>query len=89
MCPLPPVWKAGVVCSLEITTGAVAMVAAGAGKLGDMLLFGFAAFGGLSSVAQSASVLSETDLSVPAYLLAKLRQAVFAMGIYQLVVSIF
>lgn len=89
MCPLPPIWKAGVVCGLEITTGAVAMVAVGAGRLCNMLLIGFAAFGGLSSVAQSASVLSETDLSMTGYLLAKLRQAVFAMGIYQFVVSIF
>lgn len=88
MCPLPYVCKAVVVCALEITTGAVAMVATVSGKMGYILLIGFAAFGGLSSVAQSASVLSETDLSMVKYLLAKIRQALIAMGICWLMVSI-
>lgn len=89
MWSMPEIWKASLVSILEITSGAISVVGAAPGSMGMILLAGFSAFGGFSSVAQTASVLSETDLSMFQYLLAKLRQGLFAMGICWLVVSIF
>ncbi|MCH5268495.1 MAG: hypothetical protein J1E62_09140 [Lachnospiraceae bacterium] len=88
MWTMPEIWKGSLVSILEITTGAISVVGAAPGRLGYVLLAGFSAFGGLSSVAQTASVLSETDLSVVQYLIAKIRQGLFAMGICWLMVSI-
>ena len=63
MCPFAPEYKAGIVSALEITTGAVLLSSTIPGISGQVLLAAFCAFGGLSSVAQTASVISETDLS--------------------------
>lgn len=64
---------------MEITTGgAVLAKAAVSENIRNGILAGLCAFGGLSSVAQTASVLEETDLSVGRYFLAKLIQALFA-----------
>lgn len=64
---------------LEITTGgAVISKLAMEEWLRNALLAGLCAFGGLSSVAQTASVLTGTDLQMKAYMGAKLRQAVIA-----------
>lgn len=64
---------------LEITTGGalIARLSMPAWLQGGIFL-ALCAFGGLSSVAQTASVLSDTDLSVSDYILAKIRQAVLA-----------
>ena len=65
---------------LEITTGgAVISKLAVADWLRNALLAGLCAFGGLSSAAQTASVLTGTDLKTSAYLGSKLRQAVIAV----------
>lgn len=66
---------------LEITTGGAVLSEADISEgIRNSILAGLCAFGGLSSVAQTASVLGETDLSVGGYFLAKLLQAVFAMA---------
>ena len=64
---------------LEITTGgAVISKLAMEEWLRNALLAGLCAFGGLSSAAQTASVLAGTDLKMADYMGAKLRQAVIA-----------
>lgn len=64
---------------LEITTGGALFARLTMAEwLRGGIFLGLCAFGGLSSVAQSASVLSDTDLSVKRYVLAKCRQMVIA-----------
>lgn len=64
---------------LEITTGGAVISNLSMEEwMRNSILTGLCAFGGLSSVAQTASVLAGTDLSVGAYAGAKLRQAVIA-----------
>ena len=60
---------------LEITTGGALFARLHmADWMQGGIFLGLCAFGGLSSVAQTASVLSDTDLSVKKYVLAKIRQ---------------
>ena len=82
MCPFAPEYKAGIVSALEITTGAVLLSSTIPGISGQVLLAAFCAFGGLSSVAQTASVISETDLSTGKYVIAKIRQGIIAGILY-------
>lgn len=64
---------------LEITTGGAVISEMCTGeKAMKSILVALCAFGGLSSIAQTASVLAGTDLSTGKYLLAKIRQAVIA-----------
>ncbi len=84
MCPFAPEYKAGIVSALEITTGAVLLSSTIPGISGQVLLAAFCAFGGLSSVAQTASVISETDLSTGKYVIAKIRQGIIAGILYWL-----
>ena len=84
MCPFAPEYKAGIVSALEITTGAVLLSSTIPGISGQVLLVAFCAFGGLSSVAQTASVISETDLSTGKYVIAKIRQGIIAGILYWL-----
>jgi len=66
---------------LEITTGGAVLAKSAVPEITrNSILAGLCAFGGLSSVAQTASVLGETDLSAKRYFLAKLLQMVFATG---------
>ena len=68
---------------LEITTGGALFARLHlANWLQGGIFLGLCAFGGLSSVAQTASVLSDTNLSVKKYVLAKIRQMgiAFALG---------
>lgn len=75
---------------LEITTGADQIVHMAVPEEWRMiLLLGCSAFGGFSSVAQSASVLAGTELSIRKYICAKVRQAVIAAGYMALFVSLF
>jgi sporulation integral membrane protein YlbJ len=68
---------------LEITTGsAVLSQAKLAAWVRNSIIAGLCAYGGLSSVAQTASVLEQTDLSVGKYVLSKLFQAVCAAGLF-------
>lgn len=77
--PFPAMVKYIGIGILEITTGgAVLAESAVPGAVRNSILAGLCAFGGLSSVAQTASVLGETDLSVKRYFLAKLLQMIFA-----------
>ena len=71
---------------LEITTGASMMIAHAplAECIKDAALVSLCAFGGFSGAAQTASVISNTDLSVRRYLYVKFRQAVIA-GIFALI----
>lgn len=64
---------------LEITVGAKNITAAFQGRAAASCLMGFVAFGGLSSAAQTASVIQDAGLSMKSYLLAKVRQGIFAM----------
>ena len=84
MCPFAPEYKAGIVSALEITTGAVLLSSTIPGIFGQVLLVAFCAFGGLSSVAQTASVISETDLSTGKYVIAKIRLGIIAGILYWL-----
>lgn len=64
---------------LEITTGGALFARLTMEEwLRGGIFLALCAFGGCSSVAQTASVLSDTDLSVKKYILAKLRQMVIA-----------
>lgn len=64
---------------LEITTGGAVLSEMCVGEeFMKSILAGLCAFGGLSSIAQTASVLVGTDLSTGKYLLAKIRQAIIA-----------
>ena len=64
---------------LEITTGGALFARLTIEEwLRGGIFLGLCAFGGLSSVAQTASVLSDTDLSIKNYILAKIRQMVIA-----------
>lgn len=75
---------------LEITTGANLIAHIGFSEQWCMVfLIGCSAFGGLSSVVQSASVLSGTGLSVKKYIFAKMRQALIASGYMLLFISLF
>ena len=77
--PFPAMVKYIGIGILEITTGgAVLAESVLSGTVRNSILAGLCAFGGLSSVAQTASVLGETDLSVKRYFLAKLIQMIFA-----------
>ena len=48
-------------------------------KVKEIVAVGICAFGGLSSVAQTSSVLIGTNLSVRKYIIQKLRQCIIAM----------
>lgn len=64
---------------LEITVGAKDITAAFQGRAAVSCLMGFVTFGGLSSAAQTASVIRDAGLSMKSYLLAKVRQGIIAM----------
>ncbi len=82
--------KAAIAGILEITSGAEQIAGAPfSTELRLILLMGCSAFGGLSSVAQSASVLAGTDLSVRKYICAKLRQAFIAAGYTAILIALF
>lgn len=67
---------------LEITTGGAVISGMRLEKwIKDGILVSLCAFGGLSSVAQTASVMTGTDLKPGMYLVAKLRQALIAGGL--------
>lgn len=88
--PCSPEIKAVLAGILEITSGAEKIAAASFSAQSRMLLLmACSAFGGLSSVAQSASVLTGTGLSLSCYIFAKLRQALIAAGYMLLVISLF
>ncbi len=88
--PVPVTVRAVITGLLEITSGADQMVHMAIPEQWRMiLLLGCSAFGGCSSVAQSASVLAETGLSIRRYLFAKSRQAVFAAGYMAFLISLF
>ena len=60
---------------LEITTGGNMISGLGIDPVArNTIIVGLCAFGGFSSVAQTASVLSDTDLSIGTYLAAKISQ---------------
>lgn len=66
---------------LEITTGGdIISRLEIAPAIRNVILVCLCAFGGFSSVAQTASVLSNTDLSVGTYLISKIRQTAIAAG---------
>lgn len=74
----------------EITTGANAMKQCAMPVLmRNSILCGFCAFGGLSSVFQTASVVKDAGLSMFHYILVKVRQAVIAAIIYYILSSMF
>lgn len=82
--------KAVIAGILEITSGAERIAGASFSTEPRMLLLvACSAFGGLSSVAQSASVLTGTGLSLRRYIFAKLRQALIAVGYVALIISLF
>lgn len=88
--PLPVSVRAVITGLLEITSGADQMVHMAIPEQHRMiLLLGCSAFGGCSSVAQSASVLADTGLSIRKYICAKSRQAVLAAGYTMLLISLF
>lgn len=88
--PVPIPVRAVITGLLEITSGADQMVHMAVPESWRMvLLLGCSAFGGCSSVAQSASVLSETGLSIRKYIAAKCRQAILAAGYMALLISLF
>ncbi len=69
-------------CILEIATGAMML----SGLKIDIILkcvlmTAFCAFGGLSSVAQTASVISQAKLSVKRYIFVKIRQSFIAAAL--------
>jgi hypothetical protein len=80
----------------EVSTGV--MQIAGLNGLSGILLFntemktlitiGLCAFGGISSVAQTYSVISDTNLSIKDYMTAKIRQAFIAVVLALLVFRI-
>lgn len=88
--PCTEISKAMMVSLLEITTGAerIAVCSLPEGWK-EILLVGASAFGGLSSVAQTASVLGETDLSIGRYVFAKMRQAFLAAVYLAVIISLF
>ena len=64
---------------LEITTGGMLFTKISLPAwLNYSIFVGLCAFGGVSSIFQTASVLSETDLSVKEYVFSKCRQFVIA-----------
>lgn len=88
--PFQPEIKAVIAGVLEITSGAEKIAGASfSAEVRMLLLIACSAFGGLSSVAQSASVLTGTGLSLRRYIFAKLRQALIAAGYMVLVISLF
>lgn len=88
--PVPMPIRAVITGILEITTGADQIVHMAVPEGWRMiLLLGCSAFGGFSSVAQSASVLAETGLSIRKYICAKGRQALIAAGYMALFISLF
>lgn len=74
---------------LEITAGAKEMTTGTIGVAVKAIVLGFVSFGGMSSVAQTASVISDTDLSVGKYIFMKLRQGIVAGGLGYVLISIF
>lgn len=65
---------------LEITTGGELIASSTLSlKVKEIVAVGICAFGGLSSVAQTSSVLIGTNLSVRKYIIQKLRQCIIAM----------
>lgn len=77
MLPISAIIKYIGIGILEITTGgAVISKMEISSTITDVLLICLCAFGGFSSVAQTASVLSDTDLSVGTYLISKITQTV-------------
>lgn len=80
--PMPLLGKVTVLGIIEITTGGEYL----RGFLKDstqiwILGSAFCAFGGLSSIAQTSSVLQGSGLSMKKYILAKITHALFAAGL--------
>lgn len=72
---------------MEITTGSRYLSETNASPVFvNCIIAAACAFGGLSSVAQTAGVLSETDLSIKKYVFGKLRQGIIA-GVFTLFLS--
>lgn len=82
MLPISDIIKYIGIGILEITTGGEIMLKAQMPvAIRNATIIALCAFGGLSGVAQTASVLGGTDLSVVAYIVAKMRQAVIALAL--------
>lgn len=81
---------------LEVSTGAMQLAGdnalsqtfLGLADIKILMTVGFCAFGGISSVAQTYSVLSGTDLSIKEYVAAKIRQGFIAVILALLVFRI-
>ena len=77
--PISAIIKGVGIGIMEITTGSAYLSRLVISpQIKNTLLAVLCAFGGLCSVAQTASVISDTDLSVGEYLRDKVRQAVIA-----------
>lgn len=77
-----PVWKALLLGIVEITTGIQAVSKAVAGPLQGLCLTMITAFGGLSGISQTKSVLKNAGLSIRHYLLWKLFHTLLSIGCF-------
>lgn len=77
-----PFWKALLLGIVEITTGIQAVSKAVSGPLQGLCLTMITAFGGLSGISQTKSVLKNAGLSVRHYLLWKLFHAILSVGCF-------
>ena len=77
--PISAIIKGVGIGIMEITTGSAYLSKLVMSlRMKNTLLAALCAFGGLCSAAQTASVISDTDLSVGQYLRDKVRQAMIA-----------
>lgn len=70
--PMPALVKPALLGALEITTGIHAIAHSVPGMTGALLIMGSAAFGGVSGIFQTKSVLKNAGLSIRHYMLWKL-----------------
>lgn len=86
---LPPLIRPGLLGAVEITTGIQAIASCVPGTIGALLIIGSAAFGGLSGIFQTKSVLKNAGLSIRHYMLWKLLHCALSCAIFYTLVHWF
>ena len=84
--PLPPLLRPALLGAVEITTGIQAIAATVPGSAGALLVIGSAAFGGLSGIFQTKSVLKHPGLSIGHYMVWKLLHCTLSCAIFYILV---
>lgn len=85
---LPPLARPALLGAVEITTGIQAITQSVSGRPGVLLIIGSAAFGGISGIFQTKSVLKNAGLSIRHYILWKTIHTILSCILFSLIIGI-